>query len=380
MPITFEYGAARIKDFAVHTTAVPGKRPEVSAVELAGRKLVPTKRFWHSLHLRFGFTRNIFRYFSHQEVFERISQVAANDRVQYCIEQQGEGHARLLGVCAPTAAVMPYDELCGLLQQYETEGLEYDEGMVRSWHMPRLAAPFDIAGDAFVNKFVLEVPIDGFGRAAVHLSLLRLVCANGAVAATPAFRSEVSLGKARAAAGYALVRVLDGFNNEEGYAALRQRFESAATSWASVREVQSLRSLLAAICHRGQLRAGKRPLLGTDGGYTLSPSSALWHAFSQLTGNLEQMYGMANIDTLTAKRQRTLPAACKVYELLNFASEVATHHTEPAGSRALQGYVGNLLANEFDLEGTAERFSSWKDFFLGDERVNETLAQRDRRS
>jgi hypothetical protein len=380
MPITFEYGVARVKDLAVYTTGVPGKRPEVSAVELNGRRLEPTKRFWHSLHLRFGFTGNIFRYFSHQEVFERISQVAPNDRVRYCIEHDGLGHARLLGVCAPTAAVMPYDELRDLLARYEAEEVEYDEGVVRSRHAPPLAAPFDIAGDAFVNKFVLEVPIDGFGRAAVHLSLLRLVCANGAVAASPAFRSEVALGKAQDAAGYALVRVLEGFNNEEGFAALRQRFESAASSWASVREVQSLRTVLAGICHRGQLRHGARRLPGTDGASTLSPGSALWEAFSRLAGNLEQMYGMANIDTLTAKRQRTLPAACKVYELINFASEVATHHTQPAGNRALQGFVGDLLANEFDLEGTAERFGSWRDFFLADERVNETLALRDRRS
>ena len=177
----------------------------------------------------------------------------------------------------------------------------------------------------------------------------------------------------------ALMRVLEGFNNEEGYAALRQRFESAATSWASVYEVQALRNVLAGLCHRGELRHGARPLPGTDGASTLSPGTALWQAFGRLTGNLEEMYGMANINTLTAKRQRTLPAACKVYELLNFATEVATHHAQPAGNRALQGFVGELLANEFDLEGTAERFYSWKDFFLADERVNETLAQRDRR-
>jgi len=379
MQTTFEYGVARIRDFTVHATAVPGKRLGVSAVELEGQRLEPTDRFWHSLHLRFGFTGNIFRYFSHQEVFERISQVAPNDRVRYCIEHDGEGRARLLGVCAPTAAVMPYDELRDLLAEYAAEEIAYDKGVVRSRHAPPLAAPFEVAGDAFVNKYVLEVPIDGFGRAAVYLSLLRLVCANGAVAAAPTFRSEVSLGKAHDSAAYALMRVLEGFNNEEGYAALRQRFESAATSWASVYEVQALRNVLARLCHRGELRHSARPLPGTDGASTLSPSTALWQALGRLAGNLEEMYGMANINTLTAKRQRTLPAACKVYELLNFATEVATHHAQPAGNRALQGFVGGLLANEFDLEGTAERFYSWKDFFLVDERVNETLAQRDRR-
>ena len=47
-----------------------------------------------------------------------------------------------------------------------------------------------------------------------------------------------------------------------------------------------------------------------------------------MTGDLQRIYGMANLDALSVKRQRTLPAACKVYDLLNFASEVATHHAD----------------------------------------------------
>ena len=44
-----------------------------------------------------------------------------------------------------------------------------------------------------------------------------------------------------------------------------------------------------------------------------------------------KLYGLANLDTLSPKRQRTLPVDCKVYDLLNFATEIATHHasTEP---------------------------------------------------
>ena len=48
---------------------------------------------------------------------------------------------------------------------------------------------------------------------------------------------------------------------------------------------------------------------------------------------------LANVDTLSAKRQRTLPAACKVYDLLNFASEVATHHATESGNRAVLHHV-----------------------------------------
>src|SRR5690242_21369888 len=58
----------------------------------------------------------------------------------------------------------------------------------------------------------------------------------------------------------------------------------------------------------------------------------------------------SNLDALSAKRQRTLPARCKVYDLLNFASEVATHHATPAGERGLQGFVGRSEEHTSELQ------------------------------
>jgi len=87
-------------------------------------------------------------------------------------------------------------------------------------------------------------------------------------------------------------------------------------------------------------------------------------AFGRMTGDLTRIYGLANLDALSAKRQRTLPAACRVYDLLNFASELATHHAKPEGGRKLQSFIGDLVSGEFDLEGTAEQFADWKDFFV----------------
>ena len=90
-------------------------------------------------------------------------------------------------------------------------------------------------------------------------------------------------------------------------------------------------------------------------------------SFHRMTGDLSHIYGLVNLDAISAKRQRTLPAACKVYDLLNFASEVATHHATPAGERALQAYIGDLISGEYDLEGTVEHFDDWQDFFIGKE-------------
>jgi hypothetical protein len=375
----FEYGVIRIKDLQVRTGADQAGRTVVRDVLLDGRAVRPSNRFWTSLHLRFGFTANIFRYFSHQEVFGRISEVAANDAIRWCLEAdaQGEG-GRLLAVTNPGAALITHDDLRELLGRYDAGDVRYAEGVVSSRHAPRLNPTFQVGGDGFQNKYILETPVDGFGKPSVYLSLLRLVCSNGAVGYSPAFRSELSVGRGEGGVAFALTRVLDGFNNEDGYAALRQRFESATKSWASVNEVRRLYKLLARLHGRGDVRGAAIPSAGGDGA-CLTEGSPLFAAFHKMTGDLSQIYGLANLDTLSVKRQRTLPAACKVYDLLNFASEVATHHVTETGGRLTQAFIGELVSGEYDLEGTVEQFSDWRDFFIGNEQTAQTLADLNRR-
>lgn len=374
----FEYGVVRVKDLAVRTHIDKTGKRHVNEVLLNDEPVRPSKRFWNSLHLRFGFTENIFRYFSHEEVFNRISEVAPNDRLRWCLERDGDGDGRLLAVTSPTAALMPHDELIGLLGRYGAGDVKYADGVVSSRHAPRCDATFQVAGDGFQNKFVLDTPIDGFGRPSVYLSLLRLVCSNGAVGYSPAFRSELSVGKGDDGVLFALTRVLDGFNNEDGYAALRQRFESAAKSWASVNEVNRLYKALTRLHNFGAVETAPLPAAGGDGAAE-ADGSPLFAAFHRTTGDLQRIYGIANLNALSVKRQRTLPAACKVYDLLNFSSEVATHHASDLGGRMMQAYLGDLVSGEYDLEGTVDQFSDWRDFFVGSGATAETLADLNRR-
>ena len=90
-----------------------------------------------------------------------------------------------------------------------------------------------------------------------------------------------------------------------------------------------------------------------------------WTAeLDRLAGDLHALYGMANLDGLSPKRQRVLPAKCRVYDLLNFASEIATHRATQDGRMRLQAYIGTLVSDEYDLEGTAEKVPEFKDLFL----------------
>ena len=156
---------------------------------------------------------------------------------------------------------------------------------------------------------------------------------------------------------------------------MRQRFEAAANSWASVYEVQRLYHVLVNLHNQGLLRSTKT-VRSSD---RVVSASDLIASLNRLAGDFSEIYGLANLDALTHKRQRTLPSKCKVYELINFASETATHHVDPTAQRRIQAYIGELVANEYDLEGTADRFSDWSDFFIGHAETTNTLASLHRR-
>jgi hypothetical protein len=345
MSYQFEYGTAQVGDMQVITgPQEKSELPEVLHVKLNGRKLKPTPRFWRSLFTRFRISDNTFRYFSHAEVFQRISERGACTRFRYCIERNGRGTYKLLAVSAPERPVIGYDEVHDLVKRYDGHDIQYAKGVVTSTHTPRSGDhPVQIGPDKFKNRYVLNTPIDGYGLPKIHLALLRMVCTNGMVGYSRAFRTEINVGKDIA---YSIARVLDAYDNDTGYAALWQRFQSAQNSWASLRETQELYSLL----------IRQESARGFRGGSVIAD-------FYEMTGRPHELYGVANLETFSVKRQRLLPAKCRVYDLINFASELATHRAEPHTALMLQAYIGGLISDEFDMEGTAEKVTEFRDFF-----------------
>jgi hypothetical protein len=323
-------------------------------MEIDGQPVKPTDRFWRSFFIRFGISDSVFRYFDPAEVFERISEQAPNDSLRYCLEHGGKGKSRLLAVSNPNRPVIRYGEVADLMSRHGGMDISYSEGIVTSTHVPRSGdQTFRIGGDSLKHRFVMETPIDGFSHPKVFLSFLRTVCSNGMIGYGRAFRSDISLGKE---ISYCISRALESFDNGEGYAALRQRFESAQKSWASMRECVALYKCLTRLNDGTALNAG------------------FWSRdFHRMTGNLNSLYGLANLDALSQKRQRVLPARCKVYDLLNFASEMATHRATPLAGRQLQAYIGSLISDEYDMEGTAETVTDFTDFFLKDPEVDPNL-------
>ncbi len=424
--MTFANQTTRVRDL-IPTIVQKGNKNVVKTITVDGREMTPTPRFWGSFFSRFGFGPSTFKLFDHAEVFERISNRMPDDKLRLTIESGAAD--KLLAISNPKKPIIHHDELLGLLakQGLDTDHVDYgaahkqvrlpvnlrpgdlsardiitssnpgdsggravtgetnlatisyDTGVIRSFHTPRNnGGDFNIAGDSFLNRFVMDTPIDGYGKPSIYLMLLREICTNGAIGYARAFRSDINTGKGEDNFEYALTRAFEGYNNEEGFQCIRSRFESAAKSWASINEVNKAYKTLVKCHHRAEMRVDEKYLTsdrsGSDGAALMDGSPVL-KSFNRLVGDLTKTYGLANLEALGAKRQRVLPAGVTCYDLINFMTETATHHATPAGARSLQAYVGDALSQELDLELSKEKFGEWADFFISDKQAIDAYAE-----
>ena len=336
-----EYRVASLRALQPGVAAPPPaearlRRRAPSQLLIDGEPVVTTQRFWWSLFMRCGLNEAVFRYYEPGELFERVSQVDAGRSVRFALEgvAEGERPRRLLAVSSPTGPLLDRDAAAELIDNYAGASVAYSDGKLSALHTPAVGdRPLSIGPDAFKQRFHVEVPVDGLGEPHIHVALIRVICVNGAIAMRAAFRSAIRIGKDP---HHSLDRALSHYSNDEGFSAMRQRFESAQRSWASLREVRLLENEL------NRISWGV-----TDGGADRK------RAFRRMVGDYETRYGLASIEALSVKRQRMLQANCRMYDLINFATEIATHHAPPAAALRMHSWLGSTITEEYDLEGTA---------------------------
>ncbi len=338
----------------------------IKSVIIDGESITPSGRFWESLYSKYGLNRAFFKYFSHLEVFKRIAD-KSKEKVRICIETDPQGNRRLLAVTGLNKPVVLHDDLMEVLGKFNVQdGIKYSNGIVSSTHTPiRSTGEFVIGGDKFSNRFVMHTPVDGYGQPNIFLSLLRWVCSNGAVGFANSFKTALALGQGSDSIQFTLQRALEAFSNEEGYAMLRERFETSMRSWASIREQQELYKLLLQLQSDNTLRENAQNVKSFDSkDLEHGLGNALLKTFDRITGNPFDLYRISDPNLLGDKKKRTLPVSCKVYDMFNFATELATHHVNENNARQLQAWVGNMLSGEFDLEESCDQFSDWQDMFF----------------
>ncbi len=306
-------------------------------VKVSGKWYNTTTRFWTSFFAKFGFSDSIFKYFEHQEVFDRIVKVKPDTELRFCVENDGN-HA--LAISNPNKPIISPNNFMEIARKFKGSDVQYATGVLTSFYRPPSGDhQFKIGPDDFENRFLLETPLDGYGKPATYLSLLRQVCLNGAVAYAPAFRNEITIGDDP---DYNITRALESFDSDDGYSAVRQRFESSQLSPASLWECLKLYKQIKRVSKPG-------PLLSS---------------YEKVVGDIYDMYGVANLDSLSEKKLKLLPAKCRVYDLINFASEASTHQVKGDESRIFQAWLGTTISDEFDLEGTNTKKTDFEGVFM----------------
>lgn len=317
-----------------------------SRITIDGKSVIAGRRFWKSFFHAAQVDDGVFRLFGAEEVFARLAERDAKRSLRFTIEHHPGGTSRAVGVAKRSSASLEPHSALALLRGHGAERIEYHEGVLTSQHVPADGpGKFRVGPDDFENRFRLELPLDGYGEPRLYVALLRLICQNGAVGVQRAFRSSVRLGDDP---WHSLDRAIGSYANADGFAAMRRRFESAQRSWASLEEVGSLERVLHAISWGGSADAAARRRVD----------------FERLVGDLPGIYGVASISAISPKRRRLLPSRTRVFELVNFATEIATHHAGPAAANRIHAWMASMVVDEFDLEGSADHVSDFEALHL----------------
>lgn len=350
----FDRLASKVGNFNVFVTEVGNLIPDWDDVKRSdGRisrelqkfmndndEIKATDRFIISFCGRFSFGRSIFRLFTPSEVFERLQMVEPRTTVRVTTEDRG-GSIYALAASNPARAIVDYDDLFSILEKRKKniDKISYNNGVIEvTFSMDE--APWSVNGDVFEQAFTAQIPIDGYGLPLIYLALKRTASNSTIVFTSPAFKSEVQLGKLNDKPIIPLTRSLDTFNNEEGFQAIRQRLDAAQKSTASLHETGSLYKRLNRVV-------------------TSSANSKLWapifKSYMDMTGDVTRIYGIATDEAISAKKARLLPMHCTVADLINFASEVVSHHSNVLhNSNTIFSWIGETISNEYDLENSLE--------------------------
>lgn len=352
---SIEYVDFNVRDVQIKMKAnKQGKiAPDRHNIEVDGVSMAATGAFWQSIFSRYAINSQIFNLFTPDEVFERIVDAHGDDKMQMMVYRSGESvtaeenpkpqafSTSLLGRnFSKFEQVLNMEVSDGATARFSSSGngrIVVESPMVG-------ASDFEICGDAFGGYFVTSIPIDGYGNSTSAPMLLRRVCSNGAVAMAPVFQSKISKGTNAVETLNRITSSLTHYAGEEALLACRARFQTAAVSKASIREVMEFWS---ALC---------KQFPGSDHNCKDQADKDLFtqaqNKFYALTGDAIALYGVFSNTAMSRRKMSLLESRCTMYELLNFATEVRSHHVNMAGKSTMDGMIGQTLATEFDLENS----------------------------
>ena len=322
-----------------------------------GMPFVVGNRFFHSMLGVIGQSSSIFNLFKPDEVLERFVEGSAKRAV---VRFSYEKDTNLALALSSQAKVAPTTgDLNLIFEQMVSRGqlnrLIYNQGVVTAECKPLVEAQgFMLGRSAMGYRYSAEIPVDGYGGPSLTLAMLRLICTNGAVAMSNAFRQPVNLGED---VQFSVLRALSTFTNMDGWEKLRVRIETAYNVPASLAEYERTWNTVQRACieeHRVFDEIG-RPTLSDDGRRMMW---GMYETFQKLGGDIMAQYGIASLNQMDSGRKASMAVPLSIADLVNMLSEVSTHYTNSFSStRTVNAEVGRLL----DMKSTWNLEPVYKD-------------------
>jgi len=305
----------------------------LSGIELDGHTMNVSNRFIDSINSLFNISNSTYFYFEPAEVFERI--VQSHPRTSITVTT--DNHENIaLGVISSNKELPACEDIIDVLDKENLLDLTYHNGVIKG-NYATFSQPWKIEGDEFKSQFVLDMPVDGYTTPSIYLSMLRIICANLAIARGRAFQTRIQTGKKDNSYLTAVSRVLESYNNEEGYKAIADRIKAANNCLASVNETITFNNVLA--------KSFKPEILDNE----ILPITG------KIIGSVINKYGVASANSISPKKRRLLNMDCKICDLINMATELSTHYTGKMEKKGLfEAWFGDLISNEYDLEENSE--------------------------
>jgi hypothetical protein len=168
------------------------------------------------------------------------------------------------------------------------------------------------------------------GTPEATLATWRQICSNGAVAEAPLFRTKMEV---KDSSGEHFRRLLTSFSNPRGVEMLHTRLVIANETKASVDEVHQVETLI-----RRQVRDARHQML-------------LCERLQEVADNPCVRYGVTDLGAIGERRRALLPTGASVADVMNFVSELNTHHSAILkNGDAANGLLGDFYAKNYDLE------------------------------
>ena len=297
------------------------------AINIEGVEYAPTARFSKGLAQRMRVPLTVFDLFSPLEVVRRAAEKCPDLELRITVD---ENEKKALGLIEDKGHPIPAGAVESIMKNdSRLVDFKYHDGVIEG--MFDLGEKWEIANDSeYELRLQTTVPVDGMGTPEANLGHMRQVCSNGAVAFSTQFRTKMEV---KDNSGAHFQRLLQSFSNPQGVEMLHERLLAAIDTKASVGEVYAVDEYL-----RRQIRSAEDAMQVRE-------------RLQEVAGNPCVRYGVTDIGTIGVKRRSLLPVDCSVADLMNFATELSTHHAAiMKNPESVNSLVGKFYASGYDLE------------------------------